>query len=335
MAIEKALVDEIVQEASYMKQMLEYQIKSGKLAREDYEKTFQDFHQELLEKIIDKDTTLNKYELASRMWTTCDWMKYKKIYDLHPSFANFLENTEDKPIELALLKRLPFTSFFVSFGKRKNDDKEWYGSIDTFDGMFVRVMLKRDSIDLGMHVFGAMEMDHAKKEWSGFSIAVPLIEGYNFKSESETNDRTIQWWKPFIRIALNTCQYLCASNAEIREVKTTKKEKPVIMLDRKPRPVTIERAEVGYRIGEKFEKMYAEASGEKVTSLRGKTWRQMRPHVRRAHWHHFWAGKGKQTLIVKWLEPIFVIGKSEEIDVVSHEVSGSDTANKVRQIESK
>ena len=47
-----------------------------------------------------------------------------------------------------------------------------------------------------------------------------------------------------------------------------------------------------------------------------------RPHVRRAHWHHYWTGPGRTVLEVRWLEPVFVMGTEEEIDTVIHEVEG-------------
>ena len=41
--------------------------------------------------------------------------------------------------------------------------------------------------------------------------------------------------------------------------------------------------------------------------------RTVRPHVRRAHWHHYWVGEGRTRLEVRWIEPTFVLpeGKRE------------------------
>lgn len=43
------------------------------------------------------------------------------------------------------------------------------------------------------------------------------------------------------------------------------------------------------------------------------TGRTVRPHVRRAHWHHYWVGEGRTRLEVRWIEPTFVLpeGKRE------------------------
>lgn len=42
----------------------------------------------------------------------------------------------------------------------------------------------------------------------------------------------------------------------------------------------------------------------------------VRPHVRRAHWHHYWVGEGRTRLEVRWIEPTLVLANSKnEADV--------------------
>lgn len=44
----------------------------------------------------------------------------------------------------------------------------------------------------------------------------------------------------------------------------------------------------------------------------------VRPHVRRAHWHHYWVGKGRTTLEVRWIEPVLVLpGDKKEVDLAT------------------
>ena len=49
----------------------------------------------------------------------------------------------------------------------------------------------------------------------------------------------------------------------------------------------------------------------------------IRPHMRRAHWHHYWVGPrdGDRRRIVKWLPPIEVATKNGDIDVTGHMVA--------------
>jgi hypothetical protein len=47
----------------------------------------------------------------------------------------------------------------------------------------------------------------------------------------------------------------------------------------------------------------------------------LKPHIRRAHWHLFWAGKGRGEPRVKWLPPIPVnVTRSAEPTVTVHPV---------------
>lgn len=51
----------------------------------------------------------------------------------------------------------------------------------------------------------------------------------------------------------------------------------------------------------------------------------VRPHVRRAHWHHYWVGEGRTKLEVRWIEPTLVLanGKSETNVAIVRNVKGA------------
>ena len=61
-----------------------------------------------------------------------------------------------------------------------------------------------------------------------------------------------------------------------------------------------------------FEKQLASGTEYQKSTATG-TGRTVRPHVRRAHWHHYWVGEGRTRLEVRWIEPTFVLpeGKRE------------------------
>lgn len=73
--------------------------------------------------------------------------------------------------------------------------------------------------------------------------------------------------------------------------------------------------EVGWKQGELFRRAFrSESQGGEHSSPR--------PHVRRAHWHHFWEGPkgGDRRLIVHWIPPT-IVGAGNLIPTV-HEVDG-------------
>lgn len=52
----------------------------------------------------------------------------------------------------------------------------------------------------------------------------------------------------------------------------------------------------------------------------GATHASPRPHIRRAHWHHFRVGEGRQQLRLRWLHPLLVGTRAGESPVVVHPV---------------
>ena len=111
---------------------------------------------------------------------------------------------------------------------------------------------------------------------------------------------------PFLNLVL----YVCAENAEYREVK-----RPY-----KPTENIIQHTHTGYfevkapkfwHIGDDIGRQLREAKKpvETVAETSG-VHKSPRVHYRRAHWHHFWAGPKdmpeKRKLILHWLAPMLV-----------------------------
>lgn len=272
-------------------------------------------------------------DISEGIWTIADWTKYKKIYELQPTFANYLADTESAKVSCELWKRLPYESFYLYFGDREiNPEKYGLGSITikTCKGAFVRVhVVSKLILNLGIEILG----NGGEEKWIGFALNIP--EGMNFDDaidyyvdsrkgiesfDPKRIEEIKEFWRPFFRIVMNACQYLSASNAEIKDIKVAKKDRPISKSkDGKEKKVNIQVSQVGYSIGQKFEKMYQESVNN--TERIGMKGTKKRPHVRRAHWHHYWTGPGRTVLEVKWLEPVFVMG-DEDMKAVIHRVEG-------------
>ncbi len=79
---------------------------------------------------------------------------------------------------------------------------------------------------------------------------------------------------------------------------------------------------VGERIGASIRKYHNEQAQQSKGEAIG-THASPRPHMRRAHWHHFWTGPktGERKLILRWLPPIPVgVDENQEGPVVIHRV---------------
>ena len=103
-------------------------------------------------------------------------------------------------------------------------------------------------------------------------------------------------------------------NAEIKEVKIPKEKRPILVSKpgAAPKKVNVKTYNVGFVIGKSFEKQLASGEEYQKSTATGMG-RTVRPHVRRAHWHHYWVGEGRTRLEVRWIEPTFVLpeGKRE------------------------
>lgn len=122
--------------------------------------------------------------------------------------------------------------------------------------------------------------------------------------------------------------YICSLADEIRQNLTVKRPKP--RKTRKgwryfPAEKTTE-LEIGYRIGE-FLRRQEPARGD--TPPESGHHSAPSPHIRRAHWHLYWVGKGskkdssKRKPLIKWIHPVLVNAeKPEDLIPVVRRVSG-------------
>ncbi len=95
--------------------------------------------------------------------------------------------------------------------------------------------------------------------------------------------------------AINMVLYLCSSDRDMPDSYIRRST------NRYGNPKHIRIWDVGIRIGSALRK-YRRA----VEDHQRGSHESPRPHVRRAHWHHFWTGPrdGERKLVVKWLPPI-------------------------------
>lgn len=250
------------------------------------------------------------YSSSLKHFIMSKWSLYKTIYRFDPDFYDALINTEDSVFYQDNIRHLPVKCFFVPDPTGKflgsiiyvelvgSDTEMSCNQLSYVEEELAQVSSTSILIHDKQTIYSAVEENlQAMKEWDS--------DVKKF-SDEEIKSRAFNNLIPPIQIAY----YLSAQNAEIKEVKT-KKEKRLRRSDGKI--VNIKQWDVGYRIGNKFRE--EQKSSTEHSERNGSS---PRPHVRRAHWHHFWSGPNKSILIVKWLEPIFVNARSSD-DLVSTE----------------
>ena len=123
--------------------------------------------------------------------------------------------------------------------------------------------------------------------------------------------------------------YLCAQNADIQEDPEQKKiYKPGQKVADKPREVR--KWDVGENLGEKIRIIktrksqsldddstkFLEAENENPEKIQKSSRKyKNRPHMRRAHWHHYWVGEGRKNLVLKWINSMFINAGDGEVGV--------------------
>lgn len=323
-------------------QLLGHNWRESELGIDDFKERYFDTLKRLLSVNPEFTGDSDVDTVSDTLFTEVQWNRYKKIYEFHPTFIRYLASTEAGDVHKNVLERIPFRSFYISFGGTILDCGTREGFVPCV-GIFVYVYFSKENgrnfVNFAASLRGIND--------SSVPLYVGMVDGSTFTEVTDIDkmpasvrnyithngdpEQTAmvkqrqEDQKQYFMIILNACQYLCASNAEIRDLKISKNDRPVISVGRKRKAVNVQVSEIGYRIGQRFEKMYQDQSDISV-SKGGYKGIKKRPHVRRAHWHHYWTGTGRTNLEVRWLEPVFVMGSEEEIDTVVHEVEGGQNA---------
>lgn len=124
---------------------------------------------------------------------------------------------------------------------------------------------------------------------------------------------------------LNALLYLCSENAEIRENAVTKNTyRPSNRVRNKFSE--IRKMDCGFVYGSevrKHRKVHEEQQKERKSRETTPIRHAMRPHTRKAHWHHYWVGKGRKELVLRWIAPT-VVGTGECVATIHRVRNGQE-----------
>ena len=254
------------------------------------------------------DSTEEFQNITDQFFIFSKWNLYKTVYRFNDiDFYNLLVDTEDAEFYQESVKYLPYNCFFIASPE------------EDVVGFFVYVELGQD--ETLVYVVEVNDVDNeflntfVTMMWipEGHTIDEGLRDWYN-QMQAKVSEESVQTALSYMKAVVKAIYYLSAQNAVIKEVKIPKNKRPK---KKDGKPLNIRQWDVGYRIGNDFRK--ERSTGESESSRTGS---RPRPHVRRAHWHHFWCGPSKSQLELKWLAPIFVNTNEEKNNIVSteHEV---------------
>lgn len=259
------------------------------------------------------------------------WRVGKGIYRIHPDLIGALLETPVGKIPIEILYRLPEWCIYIEAPDNKmhgffvfleHDDKEGHDElrlvIDGHDGLHQRqIHLDHENLDECVR----SSVDYTLRAMEDTEADNCLIDTIETQQREIVREISVEV-APLLSLVLYVCS-VAGEERDIRDIKGSDRF-PAI-----PAPKKVKGGEriftagmptvweTGYRMGAAL----GAAKGRMESADHGGTHSGPAPHVRRAHWHHYWKGprKSQQELVLKWLHPILVGGDAEAVPVV-HEV---------------
>ena len=263
---------------------------------------------------------------ADLIVATAAWRLHKQVYLLDPAMEKVLINQADQNLKIPIdiLNKIPFFCVYIETT-----------TMEDMDGFFVHFESDTNTGELELRFLIVL------KDGDIFPIPFHLIEGgtiadginASFEKANEnqhmlhTNKYEIDDAKDYARDLccklLQLVLYVCSKNKEMIEdpvqKKITRQPKSFQFIKDKYREV--QRWNFGEKSGDFIRKFYKTHDFEEEVKKKNETnitnnpkrsktnGTPKRPHLRKAHWHHYWIGsdnKENRTLELKWMAPMFI-----------------------------
>ena len=267
-----------------------------------------------------------------------DWAEHKNVYKPDKDFVNMLISTPNFKLHIDQLKALPYQDICFDFSACPDLAPVEIGFLSfrfVGDSIFIVNYLMNSKLNIFSFYYGA-KIDAGYINLSEMSLdnMLPAADEYKISQEFAFGSEAVRYDYKYTRraianIMLQLIGYITCQNAEVKQSVQSKKTHKNHPASYKPKDDISEFTEydIGIRIGKTIRK-YTEqnknitedsesAEHSKTGSRAGGT---KAPHIRGAHWHHYWTGEGRTELIVKWLPPTFINKDKPSKDIIIHKV---------------
>ena len=262
------------------------------------------------------------------------WMTHKTVYKPDRDFVNMLMETKDFKLHISQLNALPYQDLCFDFSACPDfyPIKFGYLSFRYVDGaVMIANYLLNDKTNLFSFYYGAkLENDYIDLGSLQLRNELSRDTEYLVSSEFSSTGKPI-WYdytysrKQIAEVMLQLIGYLTCQNTEIKESQISKKRYKKHPVNYKPKDDISEfrEFEVGVKIGKTIRKYQSETSNSETehksvgTSVSGNS---KSPHIRGAHWHHYWTGKGRTELVVHWIPPTFINKDKPAKNITVHKI---------------
>lgn len=243
---------------------------------------------------------------AASMTAVAAWRQTQGVYRFDPDVLDELWRTPasgDLPADV--LERLPEWCVYIETPARAAFYQRlagFYASLDfdTTNGRrSLRLVLDTDAGLLPVPVILRGSLGEAVAMLNA-EAAAAVAEGAITPDVAEVGSDLLAAIEPLVSLVL----YLCSEAAELVDRKG-RLSQPRGFRDpaRTPNAPTV--WVTASRLGARLRSARASSQRDEAGSHS-----RPRPHVRRAHWHHFWTGSkaGNRNLVLRWVHPVLVAG---------------------------
>ena len=234
------------------------------------------------------------------------WLDYKQIYKFDKDALETLLSTDCNNLtceEIRALK-MPYDCFAI-------ENEIVYGDV-ILDSMLVHRACVKDNNDMILSIYGFAKNDGKETKMVRLDNIIDNDKTLFDFLESDANEDA----KKFIKKIMNLILYLCQPKVDVIYKKSEKGKSLSNPNKQKELPksfyaVAYDTNEVGCRLGNAI-RNYRVQYEKSDKNNPGSAKRVVKPHNRRGHFHHYWVGKGRTDLIVKYVNPTFVLGGSKK-----------------------
>ena len=287
------------------------------------------------------------------------WQRTKAVYSFDREFVDAMSYTEDTTILISLLERLPFKDmlfFFPEGTLPKIKDEEtagMYVHIESHPEMlwinFNYLDRKQDNgqqiypgisfafpITNGMKASQVFETTQYREWLSTYKRTVLFDRQLNDQEAEEC----ILAERKVLNLAINLMYYLSSEEPDVKQIKRRKKTQKPSASPKEDADPAIKLHEVGTKYAEiVYKRLNMNKRPSEEDSVSGengedesndddavrtvKRGKKRRPHVRKAHFQHYWTGEGRTIPVLRWKSDLFVGVNRDDQAVVVYEARES------------
>jgi hypothetical protein len=221
-----------------------------------------------------------------------NWSYGKTTFNIDNTIAESIVDDLLKDIPTSILKHVPANCFYIDY------------KIGQYAGAFFSILISDTKIEI---LVCLPVLDSEDLVFAYFNVKQSSSQSEELAHTVSEHDRDISKY-------FNLVLLLCCKNMEIVGHSSVRPGPSLHRKTNAPMMTTTERSfDIGFRQGAAL-RAAEQSARDSASEVTGRT---VAPHVRRAHWHHFWVGSrdaADRNLVLHWIAPTFVGVKDECVE---------------------